>query len=119
MGAEQIEHTRVGVQQLFKNGYLVNVGHAALAKMPYKAARIVESFHGSEIGNSTVLYAAVHHAAAKAACTTCKARFCEIAFRLILDRVCLYFQAILYTDNRRIKYIGSESIQHRDVAQLD
>ena len=91
MGAEQIEHTRVGVQQLFKNVYLVNVGHAALAKMPYKAARIVESFHGSEIGNSAVLYAAVHHTAAKAACTTGIASFCKIAFRLVLDRVCLYF----------------------------
>ena len=119
MGAEQIEHTRVGVQQLFKNVYLVNVSHAAFSQMPDKAACVVESFHGSEVGNSTVLYAAVHHAAAKAACATCKARFCEIAFWLALDRVCLYFQAILYTGNRRIEHIGSESIQHRDVAQLD
>ena len=119
MGAEQIEHTRVGVQQLFKNVYLVNVSHAAFSQMPDKAACVVESFYVGKVGNSTVLYAAVHHAAAKAACAAGIESFSEIAFWLVLNRVCLYFQAILYTDNRRIEYIGSESIQHRDVAQLD
>ena len=115
MGAEQIEHTRVGVQQLFKNVYLVNVSHAAFSQMPDKAACVVESFHGSEVGNSTVLYAAVHHAAAKAACAACVSGFALRSF--LAAAVRLYGQAALNACNLGIINVSTECRQHRGIAQ--
>ena len=117
MGAEQIEHTRVGVQQLFKNVYLVNVSHAAFSQMPDKAACVVESFYVGKVGNSTVLYAAVHHAAAKAACTTAVTGFTQGS--LLFCGICPHGQTIRNAGDCGIVNISAEGFQHLCFPQLN
>ena len=117
MGAEQIKHTRVGVQQLFKNVYLVNVSHAAFSQMPDKAACVVKSFYVSKIGNSTVFHAAIHHAAAKAACTAAVTGFTQGS--LLFCGICPHGQTIRNAGDCGIVNISAEGIQHRGITQLN
>lgn len=117
MGAKQVQRSKLAGKQLVQYAHIVNIRYAAFAQMPYKAACVVKSFYVGKIGNSTVLHAAVHHAAAKAACAASVAGFALRSF--LAAAVRLYGQTALNACNLGIINISTECVQHRGVAQLN
>ena len=117
MGAKQVQRSKLTGKQLVQYAHIVNIRYAAFAQVSYKAACVVKPFYVSKIGNSTVFHAAVHHAAAKAACAASVAGFALRSF--LAAAVRLYGQTALNACNLGIINISTECVQHRGVAQLN